>query len=189
MAEIKNDADNLGDVVEGFLFLAPVGTALPTKYDIDAATDLTGFTNVGFVSEDGIEDSQSDDSNDVVDMHGNVIYTTYSNTQRTIAFKPLEGSSIVAQMLYGKDNVTSVDGGIKVAHNGDWHSMFAGVYLGTLRNGARIVKTWEKLQTSEIDTLTTKNGEIEARQVTMKALAGADGKTNGYTYREIITAA
>lgn len=185
---VKNDADNLGDVVEGFMFLAPVGTALPTKFDIDAEKDLTAFENVGFVSEDGIEDSQSDDSSDVVDMYGNVIYTTYTNTQRTIAFKPLEGSLIVSQMLYGKENVTNIEGGIKVAHNGDWHSTFAGVYLGTLRNGARIVKTWEKLQTAEIDTLTTKTGEIEARQVTMKALAGSDGKTNGYTYREVISA-
>lgn len=185
----ENDANNLGDVIEGFMFLAPVGTALPAKYDIDAATDLVGFTNVGFVSEDGIEDSQSDDANDVMDMYGNVIYATYSNTQRTIAFKPLEGNETVSKMLYGDGNVTAIDGGLKIAHNGDWHSCYAGVYLGTLRNGARIVKTWEKLQTSEVDTLTTKSGEIEARQVTMKALAGSDGKTNGYTYREVIAEA
>ena len=54
----------------GYIFSAPVGTALPT--DIKSKLD-PAFKCLGFISEDGYVEDIDEDSDDIVDMNGDVM--------------------------------------------------------------------------------------------------------------------
>lgn len=93
--------------VAGGAFVAPLGTDLPT----DASTVLTGFTNLGFVSEDGLSEV-FDRSTDVQkDWNGDQIRVLQTEVEATFEFALLEVISYETLcLLYGKENVTKVDG-------------------------------------------------------------------------------
>ena len=84
MAETNtNNQENVSSakgVKGGYIFSAPVGTALPT--DIKTKLD-PAFKCLGFISEDGYVETVDEDSDDLVDMNGDVMDSTNSNRVET----------------------------------------------------------------------------------------------------------
>lgn len=173
----SNNTDNVSSakgVKGGYIFRAPVGTKLPT--DIKTALD-PAFKVLGFISEDGYVESLETDSEDIVDMNGDLMDSPQTSRVESAQFTLAEIKAETLKVQYGDDNVTDADGIITVEHNGDSVTTSAYVLELLLKNGRRWRKVVPKGQSSELDDLTIAVGELCARAITMKYLTDDQGNT------------
>lgn len=178
MAESNtNNQENVSSakgVKGGYIFSAPVGTALPT----DIKTTLnTAFKCLGFISEDGYVETVDEDSDDIVDMNGDVMDSTNSNRVESAQFTLAEIKSETLKRMYGAANVTDANGVITVKHNSDSHDIFSYVLELVLKNGRRWRKVVPRGKSSELDDLTIASSELCQRALTIKYLSDEHGNT------------
>ena len=158
----------------GYIYSAPVGTALPT----DIKTTLnSAFECLGFISEDGYEESIEEDSNDLVDMNGDLMDSSNSNRVESAQVTLAEIKASTLKRQYGTDNVTDANGVITVKHNSDSHPIFSYVLELVLKNGRRWRKVIPQGQSSELDSLTIASSELCQRAITFKYLTDDSGNT------------
>lgn len=158
----------------GYIFSAPVGTALPT----DIKTSLnTSFSCLGFISEDGYVETVDEDSGDISDMNGDVMDSTNSNRVESAQVTLAEIKAETLKRQYGDANVTDANGVITVKHNSDSHPTFSYVLELVLKNGRRWRKVVPKGKSSELDDLTISGSELCQRALTIKYLADEHGNT------------
>ena len=164
----------------GYIFTAPTGTALPT--DITSKLDAS-FKVLGFISEDGFVETIEEDTDDLVDMNGDVMDTTNSNRveSATLTLAEIKADALKAQ--YGEDNVTDVNGIITVKHNSNSHSIFSYVLELVLKNGRRWRKVIPQAKTTELGDLTISSSELCQREMTIKYQPDENGNTS-YDYFE-----
>lgn len=158
----------------GYIFSAPVGTALPT--DIARRLD-PAFDVLGFISEDGYVETVDEDSNDIVDMNGDLMDSANSNRVESAQFTLAEIKAATLARLYGEANVTDEGGIITVRHNSSSHDTFSYVLELVLKNGRRWRKVIPRGQSSELDDLTISSSELCQRALTMKYLTDDEGNT------------
>lgn len=173
----KNNTDNVSSakgVKGGYIFRAPVGTTLPT--DIKTTLD-PAFKVLGYISEDGYVETLETDSEDIVDMNGDLMDSPQTSRVESAQLTLAEIKAETLKVQYGDDNVTDADGIITVKHNGDSVTTSAYVLELLLKNGRRWRKVIPKGQSSELDDLTIAVGELCARALTMKYLTDEDGNT------------
>lgn len=173
----SNNTDNVSSakgVKGGYIFRAPVGTKLPT--DIKTALD-PAFKVLGFISEDGYVESLETDSDDIVDMNGDLMDSPQTSRVESAQFTLAEIKAETLKVQYGEKNVTDANGIITVKHNGDSVTTSAYVLELLLKNGRRWRKVVPKGQSSELDDLTIAVGELCARALTMKYLTDEQGNT------------
>lgn len=172
-----NNQENVSSgkgVKGGYVFSAPVGTPLPT----DIETPLNGaFECLGYISKDGYTESVDEDSNDEVDMNGDLIDSSNSNRVESsqVTFAEIKASTLKRQ--YGDANVTDENGLITVKHNSDSHPTFSYVYELALKNGRRWRKVIPYGQSSELDDLNIVSSELCQRPITFKHLTDEQGNT------------
>jgi hypothetical protein len=182
-AATSNNTENVSSakgVKGGYIYRAPVGTALPT--DIKTALD-PAFKVLGFISEDGYVETLETDSDDIVDMNGDLMDSPQTSRVESAQFTLAEIKAETLKVQYGDDNVTDENGVITVRHNGDSITTSSYVLELVLKNGRRWRKVVPIGQSSELDDLTIAVGELCARAITMKYLTDADGNTC-YDYYE-----
>ncbi len=172
-----NNQENVSSakgVKGGYIFSAPVGTALPT----DVKTNLNpAFKCLGFISEDGYVEGIDEDSDDINDMNGDVMD---SNNSKRVESAQLTFAEIKADTLkrqYGDRNVTDANGLITVKHNSDSHDVFSYVLELVLKNNRRWRKVVPRGKSSELDELTIASSELCQRALTMKYLTDEHGNT------------
>lgn len=173
----KNNTDNVSSakgVKGGYIFRAPVGTTLPT--DIKTTLD-PAFKVLGYISEDGYVETLETDSEDIVDMNGDLMDSPQTSRVESAQLTLAEIKAETLKVQYGEDNVTDENGIITVKHNGDSVTTSAYVLELLLKNGRRWRKVIPKGQSSELDDLTIAVGELCARALTMKYLTDEDGNT------------
>ena len=158
----------------GYIFSAPTGTTLPT--DIETTLD-PAFKCLGFISEDGYVETVEEDSNDIVDMNGDLMDSSNSNRVESAQFTLAEIKAETLKRQYGDGNVTDEGGLITVRHNSDSHPVFAYVLELVLKNGRRWRKVVPQGQSSELDDLTIASSELCQRALTMKYLTDESGNT------------
>lgn len=113
MAELytKDDVRVWGSL-GGAVFWAPKGTALPETFDeaLDPA-----FTPVGILSEDGVNEGLSVDTNKIKGWPGGqTVRVTNTSTEKTVGFTMLENSPLAAELYYGADKVVKAGTGARI---------------------------------------------------------------------------
>lgn len=172
-----NNTDNVSSakgVKGGYIFRAPVGTTLPKdiKTELDPA-----FKVLGFISEDGYVESIESDSEDIVDMNGDLMDSPVTSRVESAQFTLAEIKAETLKVQYGDENVTDSNGIITVKHNSDSATTSSYVLELVLKNGRRWRKVIPMGQSSELDDLTLSLSELAARAITIKYLTDADGNT------------
>lgn len=168
----------------GSIFVAPIDTTLPTNA---TATLAAGFVQLGYVSEDGVTNTNTPDSEDIKSWGGDTVLSLQTEKTDEFQLTLIEAlNENVLEVVYGSNNVTgTLATGISVTANSDEPEERAWVIDMILRGGAlkRIVIPDAKV--SEIGDIVYKDDEAVGYELTLKALP--DG--NGNSHYEYILAA
>lgn len=165
--------------IGGAISYGATSLTLPT----DATTALaTGFTNVGYVSEEGVTRAITRDTEAIKAWGGDTVMTTQTDFAETFQFQLLEVlSADVQKLMFGDSNVTgTLATGITATMNSSELEAHAYVF-DMVTNGTvtRIVVPMAKV--SEIGDITYVDGEPVAYDLTIMALPDSAGNTS-YQY-------
>jgi hypothetical protein len=160
---------------QGGIYSAPLGTVLPT----DATTALdAAFQNLGYVSEDGVQKSNSTSSEKIKAWGGDVVASFQTEKEVGFKYKLIEGLSInVLKEIYGEENVTGdLATGIKFEESSDELKERSIIIDMALSNGLfqRIVIPKGKI--TEVGDVTYKGEEVVGYEVTLTAFPDENGK-------------
>lgn len=179
MAE-TNDTSNISvgkPKVGGAIFRAPKGTTLPT----DAKTALDeAFNNVGYISEDGVTNSNSPTTESTKAWGGDVVENHQTEKPDTYKFTMLESLRVeVLKAVYGDKNVSgNLTSGITVKANSTVQALCAWVVDMILQGDVlkRIVIPAAKV--TEVGDIVYQDGAPIGYEVTLTAEPGSDGDTH-----------
>lgn len=176
----KNKASNVTagkPKITGAIFRAPVGSTLPT----DAKTELdAAFKCLGYVSEDGVTNGNSPESEQTKAWGGDVVLNTQTEKPDTFQFKLIEAKNVdVLKMIYGDSHVTGdLDTGITVDVTAEDPGPAAYVIEMTMKDGdfKRIVIPSASI--SEMGDIVYNDSEPVGYDVTLVATADGTGSTH-----------
>lgn len=166
----------------GAVFWAPTSTTLPT----DATSTLNvAFKSLGYISEDGITNSNTTTSEDIKEWGGAVVMTVQTEKSASFEMTFIESlNSEVLKLVYGSSAVTESAGAITVKAGTGEADAQAFVIEMVLTGGRsqRIVIPNGKV--SEISDVEFRAGQAIGYTVTISALPD----TEGHFYYSYITA-
>lgn len=182
MAQTAKNAVYSKPKAGGAVWSAPIGTKLPA----DATTALdTAFEAWGYVSEDGIAENGSINSNTVKAYGGSTVLTIEGGNDITYTFTPIEyANPTVQKELYGDTNVEAdTDGSVKTVKLTDEpHEQRVFVFEHILSNG-RVERTvLPCAQVTGIGTNTYSSTAALGPEVTVTPYPDASG-VKGYKYQ------
>lgn len=180
MAETVSNVTSSKPAVGGAIYWAPKGTTLPTTADgtLDAA-----FKSLGYVSDDGITNSYSEDINTVHAYGGDPVLTTRTNKEDTWAFTLLEILNVdVCKFVYGADAVTGdLASGIAIACDGISGDEGA-IVVDMIMRGSVLKRTvLPDCVVTELGDITYNDTDAVGYETTVMAMADTAGKTH-YEY-------
>lgn len=175
MAQVEN-VTTAKPKIDGAIYSAPKGTTLPT----DAKTALDpAFKPLGYISEDGLTNSNSPKSDGIKAWGGDTVATVQTEKENTYSYTLIESLNInVLKEAYGDDNVTgTLETGITVKANSKELLEHPVVIDMTLRNGVyqRIVIEFGKV--SEIGDISYTDSDAVGYEITLTALPNTNGDT------------
>ena len=164
--------------VSGGIFRAPAGTTLPA----DAKTVLdNAFVNLGYVSEDGISNSNIAEITEVYAWGGNSVMNSVNRKPDTWVFTLLEAlSPNVLKTVYGDKNVTvSADGkSINIMATADDAEEAVYAIDMALSGGALKRIVIPKGVISNVAEIVYKDNSPIGYKITVNALYDANGKSH-----------
>lgn len=186
MADATNNSANVSvgkPKVGGAIYRAPAGTAIPT----DAKSALAAaFLPVGYISEDGVVNSNSPSSDSVKAWGGDTVLNYQTEKPDTFKFTMLESlRDTVLKAVYGDSNVSgSLTAGMTVKANSTEQVRCVWVIDMILQgnNLKRIVIPAGKV--TEVGDITYADGQPIGYEVTISAEPDASGNTH---YEHLIT--
>ena len=172
--------------VSGAVYRAPLGSTLPT----DSTTDLdAAFICLGYISEDGVTNSKSWDSNGVHAWGGDTVLNTESNHEDTFSFTMIEATNAeVLKTAYNDDNVEVSDAGMITVHvNSDEHDGAVYVIDTLLTNGGTKRMVIPEGKITSLGEITYNDTDPTGYNITLSCMPHADW--DGDTHREYIAPA
>lgn len=172
--------------VSGGVYNAPFGTTLPT----DASTTLSSsYTSLGYVSEDGLTNSNSPSSDTGKAWGGDIVVTYQTEKPDTFQFTLIESKNKdVLTAVYGSGNVTgTLASGLAVTANSDEAEESVWVFEMLMRNDTykRIVVPNGKI--TEVGDIVYKDDEIVGYELTIQALPDSNNNTHYEYIKEVTT--
>ena len=160
--------------VGGAIYVAPLGTTLPT----DSSTALNAaFKCLGYVSEDGVTNSNSPESDNVKAWGGDTVLVLQTDRPDSFSLTLLEGlNEDVLKTIYGSNNVTvDGNGNITVKATADEMTGHAWVFEMVLK-GNRAKRTVIPNGTiSELGDIVYKDDEAVGYNVTIQDVPDSTG--------------
>lgn len=160
--------------VGGAIYVAPLGSTLPT----DSSTALdAAFVCLGYISEDGVTNSNSPESDNVKAWGGDTVLVLQTDRPDSFALTLLEGlNEDVLKTIYGSSNVTvDAQGNITVKATADEMTGHAWVFEMIMK-GNRAKRTVIPNGTiSELGDIVYKDDEAVGYNVTIQDVPDASG--------------
>lgn len=179
---MANDSTNVSTgkpMATGAIFVSPVGTEPPA--DATTALDAEVFKGLGYISEDGVTQTEDLDVTDFNAWGGDVVATSRGARTEEYQFTLIETNVESLKQAYGEDNVTGDwETGITVRHNNKEKAEYVYV-IETIMTGNRVGRTViPRGKVMELGDVVKKDDELIGYEVTVKALAYAawDGDTS-----------
>ena len=171
-----NNVDNVivgKPKTDGAIWMAPGGTTVPT----DATTALSSaFKCLGYVSEDGVVNSNSPESEDIKAWGGDVVASPLTGKPDKFTFTLIESLNVdVLKLVYGADNVTgTLETGITVKSNSKDYANVVIVIERAIRGtfGRLVIP---KAKVTEIGDITYIDNNVVGYPVTVSALPDSNG--------------
>lgn len=161
--------------VGGCIFRAPAGSTLPT----DAAKALDpAFKCLGYISDKGIEVSNSKDVKSIKAWGGDTVLTVQTGYEETYKFSLIEAlNEEVLKTVRGDANVNgTLDTGLTVSTDSSDDVAHAYV-IEQILNGNTLFRTViPTAKVKEVGSVTYADGDPVAYEVTLAVEPGADGK-------------
>ena len=158
----------------GGIFAGPTTATIPT----DATTALTGFTGLGYVSEDGLTNTVETDTESIQAWGGDTVLTVRTSRTETFAWTFIETNADVLAEVYGPDNVSGdLESGLTVIHNNKELPRRAYVFE-ILMTGDRVKRiVVPNGQITEVGDVVYTDGEAIGYEVTLSTFPDEDGNT------------
>ena len=172
--------------IGGAIYRAPVGTELPK----DAKTALSEtFKAMGYLSEDGLTNSNSPDTDTVKAWGGDTVVVVQNGKDDTFQGTFIEAlNTEVLKMVYGDKNVTGeLATGITVKANADEAESYAYVIDMVMRDKTLKRVVLPSAKVAEVGDVTYSDSDVVGYEVTLNAAPDTDGNTH-YEYIQSGTA-
>lgn len=159
----------------GGALTGPLSATLPE----DATTAPTGFTAVGYISDDGVTQTIDTDTTDINAWGGDVVRTIQTSHKLTYQLTLIETSAASLGVYYGADNVSGSTALTVLIKGGD---LPHGKWVLEVRDGDRRVRiTIPDGQVTDRGDVVWKDDEAVAYEVTITCFPDADG-VKAYLY-------
>lgn len=172
--------------VSGSVYVAPIGSPIPTN---PTSTLPAEYTCLGYVSEDGLENSNEMDVSVIKAWGGMIVYRSLTELNDTFSLTLIESENVdVLKTVYGDSNV-SVDasGDITVKVKADDPQEKIWIFELTLRGGrARRIVIPDGAITSR-ETITYNDSDAIGYGIEVSAYPDANGETHK-EYTEVASA-
>lgn len=170
--------------IGGAVYRAPLGTTLPT----DATTALAvAFVDLGYVSEDGVTNSNTIESDDIKAWGGDTVLALQTDKTDTFSMTLIESmNENVLKAVFGTANVTGTFAtGLSVKANADEQAEASWVIDMIARGNAKHRIVIPSAKISEIGDVTYSDGDAVGFEITLTAVPDTSGNSH---YEYIVSA-
>lgn len=180
MADLNPQEVLVGNASGAGLWIAPVGTALPT----DTTTLPEVWKPLGYTTDDGVEQMMALETTDIMSWQDKSPIRTVTKS-RTLSYKfmMLQWNAVTLSLYMGSTAPTpDAQGGFTLNIGADDTPTEHALVIDVNDAGTRARFALYRTTLSEVDNLALKQGESAPLGVTVKALA-VDGKTGVVIYK------
>ena len=181
---MSNTANNVSagkPKVGGAVFRAPFGTLLPTRADTDL--DESVWKGEGYISEDGVTNSNTRESAEIKAWGGDVVDNVQTDKKDTYKMTFIECLNLeVLKTVYGDGNVSgALETGIAIKVNSAELQSNSYVIDTILKNNALKRHVIPNAKVASIEDVVYKDDEPVGYTVTLSCLPDSQGNTH-YEY-------
>lgn len=169
----------------GAVFWAPKGTALPTDWEEEL---VPAFIPVGILSEDGVSEGLSVDTNKIKGWPGGMtVRVTNTTTEKTMQFTMLENSPLAAKLYYGASDPVTSGTGARVEIPSAVPTVEGCIVLEKWDGDVCERRITNLAQVSDRGDLTANNEDASGKEVTLEIVGEIDRiETNAPSFVEAL---